>query len=164
MNAEFGEVGGKADKGANAELAAELARQHTQQQLLLQQQQQAYVASLGAQGFAGLNEGQVLVAGMGGMDRSMYNSVLRAFLALEANAVESDHMLSQVRESRDVCCMLYCVYTIQHTIVLLCIVHVACPSIECGSIASTHVWGSACPPFSCRIPVLPVFVAWHFVA
>ena len=86
---------GERERGGGAELSAELAKHHLQQQQLVQQQQ-AYIASLGSGGCAGVGDGQVLLVGMGGFDRSMYSSVLRAFQALEANAVESDHMLSQV--------------------------------------------------------------------
>lgn len=71
------------------------------QQLLLQHQGSPHSLS-----FLGLGhvEAPLLLAGMENLDRGMYNSVLRAFRALEASAVEGEHALSQVRVLCAVCC------------------------------------------------------------
>eukprot|EP00983_Pelagomonas_calceolata_P018695 586516-Pelagomonas_calceolata.AAC.3 len=93
--------GGESDRGGELSGRQQSQQQQQQQQQLQQllplQHQPTPMGSIGAGGLGGLGEGPMLTPGVEGLDRGMFGSVLRAFRALEASAVEGDHMLSRVR-------------------------------------------------------------------
>ncbi len=92
----------------------------------------------GAVGGAGL-EGPLLGPGTEGLDRGMYSSVLRAFRALEACAVEGDHMLSQVGAQGKGKSWQWC--TRARTFVCLCV----CVCARCrGCGCCVGWWWSEC--------------------